>query len=157
MNQLFLKFLPLIRFSKPASPAVNSLQGTLTQSERAFFMARSRQMIGQWAEDLASSFLSSQGLRIIARNVRERFSELDLVCRDGRELVFVEVRCRSKNGIMAAEETLGRHKWQRLCRGAELYTLKNKWNGSWRIDLISVNVDYDKWHLKWLRYLEMEE
>ncbi len=157
MKQLFLKFKLPFQFFKPASPAVNSLEGILTQPEQAFFIARNRQMIGRWAEDLASRFLSSQGLRIVERNVRERFSELDLVCRDGRELVFVEVRCRRKNGIMSAEETIGRQKWQRLCRGAELYTLREKWKGSWRIDLVSVDVDNDTWHLDWLRYLEMGE
>ncbi|MGI6076112.1 MAG: YraN family protein [Pyramidobacter sp.] len=155
MKQILLKFLPFQLF-KPASSDVTGLQGELTQSERAFFIARNRRLIGQWAENLAAEFLISHGLRVMERNVRERFSELDLVCRDGNELVFVEVRCRRSNGIMSAQESVGRQKLLKLQRGAELYVLKKDWRGSWRVDLVSIDVKGRCWHLKWFKYLEME-
>ena len=49
---------------------------------------------GARAEALAASYLSRHGLRIEARNFRVRGGEIDLVCRDGPTLVFVEVRQR---------------------------------------------------------------
>ncbi len=146
----------LSQMFKP-EPAGDADNGILTQAERAFFVARDRQAIGKWAEDLGAKFLQSRGLRILERNVRERFSELDIVARDGDELVFAEVRCRRKSSVMSAAETLGPRKWRRLVRGAELYTIKIKWTGDWRLDLVSIDVDGEKWHLDWMKYLEMGE
>ena len=49
---------------------------------------------GRQAEDLAAHFLEKQRLKIVTRNYRCRGGEIDLVCRDGKVLVFVEVRLR---------------------------------------------------------------
>jgi putative endonuclease len=67
----------------------NLMSGNDTTSE-------STQVIGKRAEDLAARFLEQRGLKILARNFRCRGGEIDLVCRDGKSLVFVEVRlCRN--------------------------------------------------------------
>lgn len=129
--------------------------GILDDAERAFFLTRDRAEIGRWAEELAVDFLDRQGVKIVERNVRERFSEIDIVGMVRDELVFVEVRCRRKNKMMSALETLGVQKWKRLVRGAELYVQKMKWTSDWRIDLIAIDVDHVEWRLKWYRYLEM--
>ena len=50
---------------------------------------------GQHAEDLAAAFLQHHGLELLERNYRCRFGEIDLIARDGKTLVFVEVRMRS--------------------------------------------------------------
>jgi len=47
-------------------------------------------------EDTAAAFLANHGFRLIARNWRTRFGELDLVAMDGRTLVFVEVKARQR-------------------------------------------------------------
>ena len=158
MKQLAFNFKEKISrlLSRPARPAKDTDSGVLTQAERAFFLAKERAAIGRWAEDLAAAFLQAQGLRILERNVRERFSELDMVALERETLVFVEVRCRRKNPVMSAQDTIGPLKWKRLVRGAELYTLRRRWSGEWRLDLIGVDVDQERWHLRWIRYLEME-
>ncbi len=156
MKQLFLPFCQkLSQLMKPARPASNVENGVLAQDERAFFAARDRRAVGRWAEDLSVKFLQSRGLQILERNVRERFSELDIIAKEGNELVFAEVRCRRKSSVMRAAETIASQKWQRISRGAEIYTQKKEWTGSWRIDLVSIDVDNEKWHLTWLKYLEM--
>jgi len=53
-----------------------------------------RQADGARAEELAARHLEQHGLAIVARNVRNRFGEIDIVARDGAVLVFVEVRLR---------------------------------------------------------------
>ncbi|MCI6260851.1 YraN family protein [Pyramidobacter sp. SM-530-WT-4B] len=157
MKQLTLNFKERIgQLLKPARPAKDTESGVLTQAERAFFLARERAAIGRWAEELAAGFLQAQGLKILERNVRERFSELDLIALEENVLVFVEVRCRRKNPLMSAQDSIGPLKWKRLVRGAELYTLRRRWRGEWRLDLVGVDVDRERWHLRWLRYLEME-
>ena len=55
-------------------------------------MTAQRQRIGQAAEDLVARRLSDRGWRIVERNARTRFGELDIVALDGRFLVFVEVK-----------------------------------------------------------------
>ncbi len=142
----------------PGGDAPDGDEGVLLPGEQAFFRARDRARIGVWAEDLAASFLRSRGLEILDRNARERFSEIDIVCRRGGEMVFAEVRCRRANTMMSALETLGPRKWRRLLRGAELYAAAASWTGDRRIDLVAVDVDEarSRWRLRWYKYLEME-
>lgn len=138
--------------------APDGAEGVLPPEERAVFRARDRERIGRWAENLAVRFLRSRGLEILGRNVRERFSEIDVVCRQGDELVFVEVRCRRWNAPVSALESVGPLKWRRLLRGAELYAAAAEWTGGRRIDLAAVDVDTAawRWRLRWFKYLEME-
>lgn len=51
-----------------------------------------RQRIGRAAEDLVANRLARSGWEIVERNARTRFGELNIVARDGRTLVFVEVK-----------------------------------------------------------------
>ncbi len=51
---------------------------------------------GHAAESAAAAYLEAQGFAVIARNHRTRRGEVDLVCRDGGTLCFVEVRSRTR-------------------------------------------------------------
>ncbi|MGH7320072.1 MAG: YraN family protein [Candidatus Rokuibacteriota bacterium] len=55
---------------------------------------RATRPLGQWGEETAARFLEARGLRILARNVRFRLGEIDLIARDGMTLVVVEVKTR---------------------------------------------------------------
>ncbi|GGI82579.1 UPF0102 protein [Polymorphobacter multimanifer] len=50
---------------------------------------------GRWAEAAAALYLQAKGYRILARRVRTRVGEVDIVARHGDTLVFVEVKLRS--------------------------------------------------------------
>ena len=56
--------------------------------------AESSKAIGDLAESLAARFLEQHGLKVLTRNFRCRGGEIDLICRNGKTLVFVEVRRR---------------------------------------------------------------
>ncbi len=56
---------------------------------------RSRRDTGAFGEDLAAAFLLRSGLKIIARNLRTRFGEIDILARRRRHWVAVEVKTRS--------------------------------------------------------------
>jgi len=73
---------------------------------------------GRRAEDLAAEFLQQRGLEIVARNHRSRFGEIDLIARDGRTLVFVEVRMRSGDGFGGAAASITAAKRAKLVRAA---------------------------------------
>jgi putative endonuclease len=55
-------------------------------------MTAARQRTGRIAEELVARRLAAAGWEILARNARSRYGELDVVARDGRTLVFVEVK-----------------------------------------------------------------
>lgn len=81
-------------------------------------MSRSR---GQHAEDLAAVFLQQQGLVLIERNYRCRFGEIDLIARDGKTLVFVEVRMRASARFGGAAASITAAKRDKLTRTARHY------------------------------------
>ncbi|HET6603844.1 MAG TPA: YraN family protein [Xanthomonadaceae bacterium] len=80
-----------------------------------------RRALGDGGERLAQAFLQGQGLQTIARNVRFRFGEIDLVMREGEALVFVEVRLRGSGARVDAATSVDRGKQRRLARAASAW------------------------------------
>ena len=76
---------------------------------------------GARAEALAAEYLMRQGLSIVGRNFRTRFGEIDLIARDGRMLVFVEVRMRRSQRFGGASESITAAKRTRLVAAANGY------------------------------------
>lgn len=76
---------------------------------------------GALAEDFAQRYLGARGLRLVQRNFRCRCGEIDLVMRDGADLVMVEVRYRSSASLVDPVMTITRAKRQRLLRAAARY------------------------------------
>lgn len=90
---------------------------------RAGVSRQERALRGRRAESLAAAHLERAGLTIVARNYRCKAGELDLVAREGRTLVFVEVRFRSSDRFGGAAASIDRAKRARLVRAAEHYLL----------------------------------
>ncbi|MBL8437398.1 MAG: YraN family protein [Zoogloeaceae bacterium] len=94
---------------------------------------------GAQAEDLAAAFLTRQGLKVLARNVRCRGGEVDLIARDGDVLVFVEVRLRRNRDFGGAAATIGPAKQARVILAARhwLATEGRRWQDApCRLDAI---------------------
>ena len=102
-------------------------------------------ILGQYAEDLAAKYLVSIGWKGLARNVRNNHGELDVVALDTKEitgeLVIVEVRCRTRNKVQEAIDSLNRRKMRALVNASNEYVDDIGWEGFWRIDLIAVTID----------------
>ena len=96
-----------------AGPGTGSPPGAAPPGERS---AR-----GRLAEDLAARYLAACGLAILDRNVRLPGGELDLVAREGDEIVFVEVRSRRRGSRFSPEATIDRAKRARLARAADAW------------------------------------
>ena len=73
---------------------------------------------GDLAELKACDFLQSNGLQLIIRNYRCKHGEIDLIMIDKTEIVFIEVRSRSREDYGYAEETVDRHKQKKLLHSA---------------------------------------
>ncbi len=110
--------------------------------------------LGRLAEDLAAKYLVAIGWRVLARNVRNQYGELDIVAADvkAKDLVIVEVRCRTKNKIQDAIDSISYRKMRALLRASNEYIDAINWLGFWRIDLIAVTIDekdnLDNWELQ---------
>ena len=76
---------------------------------------------GALAEEQAARFLAGRGLKILARNYRCRGGEIDLVCRDGATLVFVEVRLRTNRDFGVAAASITPAKQRRIVLAANHY------------------------------------
>ena len=80
-----------------------------------------RQALGRAAEDAAAAHLARAGFRVVERNVRLGHGEIDLVCRDGDVVVFVEVKCRRATWGDPPAAAVSWHKQRRLTRLAQHY------------------------------------
>ncbi len=94
---------------------------------------------GVKGEDAAAAFLEAAGYVILARNWRRHRLELDLVCRHGDVLVFVEVKTRAARGLAAPADALTPAKQASLNRAAAAYLSEYAlWETPCRFDLVAV-------------------
>ncbi len=77
--------------------------------------------LGRQAEKIAAIYLRLKGYKILFRNWRTRFGEIDLVAQRGSVVVLVEVKARRSLKRGSPEEALTPEKQKRLLRLAELY------------------------------------
>lgn len=89
-------------------------------------------------EQRAAEYLARQGLKVVDRNWRCRFGEIDLICREGDTLVFVEVRARAATGFGGAAESITAGKRDKLIKTAELYLAGQGGYGACRFDAVLI-------------------
>ena len=94
---------------------------------------------GARAERQAEEYLKGRGMRILARNFRTRFGELDLVAQDGDVVVFVEVRSRSSDAFGAPQETVTLVKRRRIIRTAMAYAQSRRLDAPMRFDVVALS------------------
>ena len=75
---------------------------------------RTRREVGTSGEDLAAAWYVANGYEVVDRNWRCRHGELDLVLRNGRQVVFCEVKARTGVGFGLPAEAITRDKKQRI-------------------------------------------
>ena len=104
--------------------------------------------LGRDAESRAADFLHARGLQIVERNWRCRFGEIDLVARDGRTLVFVEVRARSSRAHGGAAESISTAKRRRLTATANFYLARRRTQQPCRFDALLIEAEG---RIEWIR------
>jgi putative endonuclease len=99
---------------------------------------------GALAETAAARYLEHQGYRILQKNYRSRWGEIDLIAEDCDCLVFIEVRSRRGAGFGLPQETVNWAKQQKVRQMAVRY-LKEKglWQKNCRFDVIGVLFDHN--------------
>jgi putative endonuclease len=100
-----------------------------------------RRARGREAEALAAAWLEARGLAVLARNHAIRGGEVDLVCREGGTLCFVEVRSRSRTDYGRAEETVTAAKARRVVSAATDWALRHGGLAqAMRFDVVAVDL-----------------
>ncbi|MHB8707554.1 MAG: YraN family protein [Desulfuromonadales bacterium] len=102
-------------------------------------MTQARLSLGKQGEELAARYLEQRGFTIVARNHRTPIGELDIIARDRRYLLFVEVKTRRSNAFGAPAEAVGAHKQRQILRAAQWFLMTARYPGLQpRFDVISV-------------------
>ena len=116
--------MPRVHTERPNASPSTSPRSEQTDTRRA---------VGRLGEDLAAEHLARLGFTTLARNVRTRFGEIDLIVFDGRVLAFVEVKTRRAGfggrAIRPEQEPLP---WLRPRQRARLRRLARAWLGDER-------------------------
>lgn len=92
---------------------------------------------GKEFEELAAKYLRRKGYKILERNFRKRFGEIDIIALKDNVLVFVEVRSLAGN-FMDPSETITLRKRTNLLKVASVYLMERGWRGPVRFDFIGI-------------------
>jgi putative endonuclease len=101
--------------------------------------ANQEQKLGQAGEETARRFLKGSGYQILARNFRCPVGEIDLICREAKSIVFVEVKTRSDDALADPETNINPSKQRRMERAAKVWLSEHRWpDCAYRFDAVSV-------------------
>lgn len=76
---------------------------------------------GRAGEEIAAAYLRRLGWKLVERNYRKRFGEIDIIAEDDDVLVFVEVKTRSYKRFGSPLEAVDARKQHRMIRAAQSY------------------------------------
>lgn len=107
----------------------------------------SKQRTGDAAEQQALEYLQAAGLQMIERSFLCKGGEIDLIMRDGKYLVFVEVRKRSSQQFGGALASITSAKQKRMIHAAQVYLQSLKVLPPCRFDVVAIQGE----ELIWLK------
>ena len=100
-----------------------------------------RLQVGKAGEEAAVQYLCQQGYRIVERNYRCRFGEIDLIARDGKTLTFIEVKTRRPQRFGPAAAAVTLEKQRHLIKASQLYLIqKRKACELCRFDVVTIEL-----------------
>ena len=99
-------------------------------------------LVGAWGEALAGEYLRKKHYEIVACGYRSRFGEIDLIVKNRKFLVFVEVKLRKSDSFAKAYEYVTRSKQDRIRITASMYLDQNPTDLQPRFDVIEVYAPY---------------
>lgn len=95
-------------------------------------------LLGAWGEALAADYLRKKHYQVIAAGYRSRFGEIDLIVKDRRFLIFVEVKLRKSADFAKALEYVDQRKQDRIRITASMYLSQYPTNLQPRFDVIEI-------------------
>jgi len=103
--------------------------------------------LGTEYEGMAENYLKQYGVRIVEKNFRNRFGEIDLIGYDGEYLVFFEVKYRKSESSGYGEDAVNAKKRHNICKVSDYYRSIHGIGDftPMRYDVIAVNKGQIRW------------
>ena len=95
-------------------------------------------LLGAWGEALAADYLRGKRYQLVAAGYHSRFGEIDLIVKDRKYLVFVEVKLRKNADFAQAMEYVDRRKQDKIRMTASIYLSQNPTTLQPRFDVIEI-------------------
>lgn len=101
---------------------------------------KNRRKIGARYEQMAEAYLAEEGYQILQRNFYTKFGEIDLIAKDGKYLVFIEVKYRADSAKGHPLEAVDLRKQLRIKRAAQFFLLRYRYGNDMpcRFDVIGI-------------------
>lgn len=109
--------------------------------------------IGKLSEQLAAKYLITNGLTIIETNFHCRFGEIDIIAKNDKTLIFVEVKYRSDVNYGGAISAVATSKQEKIKKSARIYLQQqalNEYNTACRFDVIAMQGQLNSPEITWL-------
>lgn len=103
-----------------------------------FEMKNNNKITGNRGEELAAKYLAKKGFLIVERNFRTRFGEIDIICYEGKTLVFVEVKTKIGHDFGEPEEMVNKSKISKVKRMGEVYLQDKGLDVGCRVDVVAI-------------------
>lgn len=110
-----------------------------------------RSEVGRIGEGIAARYLEGRGYRVIGRNYRKKWGELDLIAQKGSKIHFVEVKTVTRGTepkvsreTYRPEDNVHPQKLKRIYRAIESYLSEKDMSQEWVIDVVTVELDRAK-------------
>ena len=102
-----------------------------------------KQKTGAVGETIAEQFLRSKGYKIIMKNYRKKWGEIDIIAEKGDTVRFVEVKTvsRESRAVHRPEELVDRRKLTKVARTAALYMETSRDSREFQLDVVGVILD----------------
>lgn len=96
--------------------------------------------LGRRGEEEAARFLSKKGYKILTRNWRNKWAEIDIVAEKAGVLVFVEVKTINEKESYFPEDEIDQRKERQLVRACQMYLEKQKIgpDAPYQIDIVAI-------------------
>jgi putative endonuclease len=101
--------------------------------------------LGRFGEKIAQNYLKNKGYKILARNFKRKWGEVDIVAKEKKKIIFVEVKTILEKEGFFAEDEIDQRKKRQLIKMAQIYLqeLKIPLDSSWQIDIIAIEISPD--------------
>lgn len=110
--------------------------------------------LGNLGEQLAVEFLEKNQYKIIKRNFFCRQGEIDIIAKDKKEIVFIEVKTRTSNKYGRPSESVNTVKQFRMYNSAKYFLYKyNLFEECIRFDVIEVFVSNGKFNINHIKQI----
>ena len=110
-------------------------------------------LLGRKAERVSHKYLRNQGLKLIEKNFRCCYGEIDLIMQHRQTLVFVEVRYRKTKDFGLAQDTVNTRKQRKIIKSAQSFLLHKKMSNQCpcRFDIVAIHGTIPDHKINWIK------